>query len=99
MVYRIDPATNTITNTIKVNNSIGGIGAGPDAIWASGFGDGTIYRIDPATNSVSGSISTSYWNLGPPLVAFDSIWVGALDQNVVLRIDPAAINSSSTTMP
>ena len=99
VVYRIDPATNTITDTIEVNNSIGGIGAGPDAIWASGFGDGTIYRIDPATNSVSGSISTSYWNLGPPLVAFDSIWVGALDQNVVLRIDPAAINSSSTTMP
>ncbi|HET9909358.1 MAG TPA: hypothetical protein VFQ23_22110 [Anaerolineales bacterium] len=98
-LYRIDPATNAVTETIKVNNSIGGIGVGPDAIWASGFGDGTIYRIDPATNSISGSLSTRYWNLGPPLVAFDSIWVGALDQNVVLRIDPAAFDSSAATTP
>lgn len=99
VIYRIDPATNAITETIKVNNAIGGIGAGPDAIWASGFGDGTIYRIDPATNSVSGSLSTRFWNLGPPLVAFDSIWVGALDQNMVLRIDPAVFNDSAETTP
>jgi DNA-binding beta-propeller fold protein YncE len=99
VIYRIDPATNTVTETIKVNNSIGGIGVGPDAIWAAGFGDGKVYRIDPATNAVSGSLSTSYGNLGPPLVAFESIWVGALDRNVVLRIDPAAFDSAAATTP
>ena len=82
-----------------MNDSIGGIGVGPDAIWASGFGDGTIYRIDPATNSVSGSLATTYLTLGPPLVAFDSIWVGALDQDVVLRIDPAVFDGSAATAP
>jgi DNA-binding beta-propeller fold protein YncE len=99
VIYRIDPATNTIIQTIKVNNAIGGIGVGLDAIWASGFGDGKIYRIDPATNSVSGTLSTRFWNLGPPLVAFESIWVGALDQNVVLRIDPGAFHSSDANTP
>jgi DNA-binding beta-propeller fold protein YncE len=99
VIYRIDPATNAVVETIKVNNSIGGIGVGPDAIWASGFGDGTIYRIDPATNSVSGSLSTRFANLGPPLVAFDSIWVGALDQDAVLRLDPAAFDNSTATTP
>lgn len=99
VIYRIDPTTNTITATIKVNYNIGGIGVGPDAIWASGFGDGTIYKIDPTTNSVLGSLSTKFWNLGPPLVAFESIWVGALDQNVVLRIDPAAFDNVTSTTP
>jgi DNA-binding beta-propeller fold protein YncE len=99
VIYRIDPATNAITDTIKVNNAIGGVGVGPDAIWASGFGDGTIYRIDPETNSASASLSTSFGNLGPPLVAFDSIWVAALDQNVVLRVDPAAFDTSQAPAP
>lgn len=99
VVHRIDPATNTVTETIEVNDSIGGIGVGPDAIWASGFGDGTIYRIDPATNSVTGSLATTYSNLGPPLVAFESIWVAALDQDVVLRLDPAAFDTSAPTAP
>jgi len=98
-IYRIDPVTNAVTATIKVNNAIGGIGVGPDAIWASGFGDGKLYRIDPETNLVSGSLSTHFWNLGPPLVAFESIWVGALDYNVVLRIDPVASDSSLAGTP
>jgi len=98
-IYRIDPETNAITETIKVNNAIGGIGVGPDAIWASGFGDGTVYRIDPATNSVSASLFTTFGNLGPPLVAFESIWVGALDQNVVLRIDPTAFDTFGASTP
>ncbi len=97
LIYRIDPSSNAITETIKVGYSVGGIGVGPDAIWASGFGNGTIYRIDPATNSVSGTLSTSFGNLGGPLVAFDSIWVGALDRNVVLRIDPAIFDSPAAT--
>lgn len=99
VIHRIDPATNTVTATIKVNDSIGGIGVGPDAIWASGFGDGTIYRIDPTTNSVTGSLATRYLTLGPPLVAFESIWVAALDDNAVLRLDPAAFENTAATAP
>ena len=90
-VYRIDPATNTVRATIRMPSAVGGLAVGPDAIWTSGWGDGTVYRIDPATNEISGSISTGFGNLGPPMVAFDSVWVSAMDRNVVLRIDPAAV--------
>jgi DNA-binding beta-propeller fold protein YncE len=89
-VYRIDPATTKVVATIQLPGLVGGIGVGPDAVWASGFGDGSIHRIDPATNAISGTFATTFGNLGPPLVAFDSVWVGALDANLLLRLDPMA---------
>ena len=98
LLFRIDPATNAVT-TIEVNKGMSGITAGPDAIWVTGSADRTIYRIDPATNSVSGSLSTTYSELGTPVVAFGSLWVPTVEYNVVLRIDPAIFDSSAATMP
>ena len=95
MVYRIDPATNSIAATIDLPGPIGGIGVGLDGVWVSGFGEGWVSRIDPDTDEVTGSISTGYVHLGPPITAFGSVWVAALDEDVVVRIDPAAFNSST----
>ena len=90
VIYRIDPATNSLAATITLPSSIGGIAIGSAAIWASGWGDGMVYRIDPATNQITGTLATGYGNLARPLEAFDSVWVSDYDRNLILRLDPDA---------
>jgi streptogramin lyase len=95
MVYRIDPATNSVAATIALAGPIGGIGVGLDGVWVSGFGGGWVSKIDPESDQLTGSFETGYVHLGPPITAFGSVWVAALDENIVLRIDPAAVSASN----
>ena len=88
-VTRVDPKTNTIVATIKVDGSPADGARGPDGyIWIPNQGaDGTISRIDPATNTLVDTITVG----GHLFVAgrgSGSLWAGDFAGSVVRRIAP-----------
>lgn len=50
---RIDPRTNTITDTIPLGHLGGGVAVGEGAVWVTAPEDGLLLRVDPATLEVS----------------------------------------------
>jgi branched-chain amino acid transport system substrate-binding protein len=52
-LVRIDPATNSPTETIVVGNKPNAVAVAPTGVWVANRGDGTVWRIDPDTNAVS----------------------------------------------
>jgi len=79
VVYRIDPATNGITATIRVGKPSNGndyasdIAAADGSMWVTSPESRTIVRIDPATNSVEDSIQLPYTPNGLT-VGYGSVW-------------------------
>jgi len=55
-VERIDPQTNTVTETIPVGPQPEGIAVSPGAVWVANRGDPSVSRIDPTTNRVVATI-------------------------------------------
>lgn len=44
-VSKINPATNTVTATITVDNYPGGVASDGTSIWVTNFGSGTVSKI------------------------------------------------------
>ena len=67
MVYRIDPATNTVVAEIPAGDFAHGILVQPEAVWISNAHEETVTRIDPSTNEtlfVDGPGPGSGWARG-----------------------------------
>ena len=102
MVERIDPQTNTVTETIPVGPQPEGIAVSPGAVWVANRGDPSVSRIDPTTNRVVATIP-----VGPASACCSdhmavtagggAVWVTVPNLSAVVRIDPAT-NSVATTI-
>jgi streptogramin lyase/predicted Ser/Thr protein kinase len=57
VVWRLDPRSRTITDTIRVGRATSGIAVGSGAVWVASAIDGTVTRIDPARRAVVATIS------------------------------------------
>jgi len=83
-VYRIDPATVTVTDRIPVRGLPTQITVGPTGLWVLDSAGGMLHRIDPERSRVTGSVS-----VGPGAVAVNagqqSVWVARGD-GTILRI-------------
>ena len=55
-LYKIDPRTNTLVQTIALRSSPRFLTAGEGSIWILNQGDGTVQRIDPMSGEVIASI-------------------------------------------
>lgn len=97
VLRRIDPATNTVTYTRRLDSYAGGLAVGAGAVWASMYYDNTVERLDPATGR---RLATIKVGLQPQFlhVAFGSIWVSNVHGRSVSRIDPAT-NRVIATVP
>jgi hypothetical protein len=84
-VYRIDPATVTVTDRIPVRGLPTQITVGPTGLWVLDSAGGMLHRIDPEGSRVTGSVS-----VGPGVVAVNagqqSVWVARGD-GTILRIE------------
>jgi YVTN family beta-propeller protein len=94
-ILAIDPATNKVSETIKVRINGGGegsIGVGEGGIWVvSGENDtssGTLTRIDPVTRKIVANIPVSPGSNGVT-VGGGAVWVSNTDDGSVSKIDPA----------
>jgi ABC-type branched-subunit amino acid transport system substrate-binding protein/streptogramin lyase len=56
-LVRIDPKTNTVTNSMPVGRLASGVAADSRYVWVTNAGDGTVWRIDSKTGGVL-SLST-----------------------------------------
>ena len=83
---RIDPATNKITATYRLDSSAGGFAVGAGSIWVSMYYDNTVERI----NTHGRVLARIRVGLQPEavLVAFGSVWVANHHGRSVSRIDP-----------
>jgi hypothetical protein len=51
-LVRIDPSTNSVTETMPVGRLAGGVAADARYVWVTSAGGGTVWRIDPKTKRV-----------------------------------------------
>ncbi|PZR82680.1 MAG: hypothetical protein DLM65_03385 [Candidatus Aeolococcus gillhamiae] len=88
VVYRIDPATQRVTQSISVGGGADGIAIGYGSAWVANALDGTVSRIDLATNRVVDTIGVGS---APTAVAVGegSVWVADATGGTLERIDPA----------
>jgi YVTN family beta-propeller protein len=88
-VSRIDPATDTIQQTIGVGSGPTGIAFGGGFVWVTNSLAGTVTQIDPQTNGGQAVATIAVGN-GPTGVAYGAgaVWVANAADRTVTRIDP-----------
>jgi DNA-binding SARP family transcriptional activator len=59
-IWRIDPGTATVTQTIRIGQRLMGLRAAEGVVWAADNGGGTVIRIDPGTGLVAGSVPVGH---------------------------------------
>jgi YVTN family beta-propeller protein len=94
-VWRLDPKTFDVRQTIQVGNGPSGIAIGQGAVWVTNGLDGTVSRIDPKANKL---VQTVPVGNGPAAIAYGlgSIWVANRADQTVNRIDPRTGNVLDT---
>ncbi|MGH2714081.1 MAG: ABC transporter substrate-binding protein [Thermoleophilaceae bacterium] len=75
-VSRIDPGTDSVTDTVRVGGSPEAIAAGEGSIWVADTAGGTVVRINPRARRVSDRISVESSPVAL-LVAQGSVWASA----------------------
>jgi YVTN family beta-propeller protein len=83
---RVDPQTgNVVHPQLDPNAAPAGIDVGPDAVWVSDSGAGSVTRVDPTGLVRSGTVGH-----GPSGIAagYGGIWVADTGDDAVVRIDP-----------
>ncbi|MEP7003717.1 MAG: YncE family protein [Chloroflexota bacterium] len=85
-IVRIDPATNTVTDTVAVGFDAWAVTAGDEAIWVSDYVNDAVVRIDPRTAKVIARIPVA---AGPTEMAIapGTLWVVCSAGGALVRID------------
>jgi peptide/nickel transport system substrate-binding protein len=83
---RIDPATNSVVQTIPVGNWPVGVAVGAHSVWVANVADRSITRIDAVTGNPQRTIDVAANEL---LYADGALWATNTSGNSVTRIDPA----------
>ncbi len=88
LIARVDPATNSVIASIKVEPGSCYLAFGEDALWAVSAGSQTVQKIDPATNT---AVKTTKLGKTPGFLAAGEggVWVQEQGDGTVARIDPA----------
>jgi YVTN family beta-propeller protein len=88
IVARIDPATNTVIASVKVEPGSCYLAFGEGALWVVSAQGQTVQKIDPATNS---AVITTKLGKQPGFLAAGEggVWVQEQGDGTVARIDPA----------
>jgi tRNA A-37 threonylcarbamoyl transferase component Bud32/streptogramin lyase len=87
-IWRGDPATSTLVETIDVDVIVADIAAGESAVWMLGLEDDLVRRIDPATSAVSEAFRVG--RIPKALgVGAGAVWVTSSRDGTVTRYEPA----------
>lgn len=88
-LVRVDPVTNAVGATVKLDGGPCGVAIGADGrVWVAVLGTGAVVAVDPTTMQVTARLD----HVGPQLwdlkAGFGSIWVADRSAHALLRIDP-----------
>jgi Bacterial transcriptional activator domain len=87
-VYRLDPATGRVAETVPGFIQVAGLAAGAGSVWAADAINDVVFRIDPQTARVTARIPAAAAHR--LAVGFDAVWAAAeRPRSGVWRIDPA----------
>jgi YVTN family beta-propeller protein len=94
-VFRINPRTNALLNTITVSGRPAGIAVGADAVWVTDVEGDLLARISPLENSAT---TTPVPGKGPLGVAvgFGGVWVAESGSSTVSAINPVTREVEAT---
>jgi DNA-binding beta-propeller fold protein YncE len=86
-IVRVDPARNTVTDSIALGFNAWAVTATDGAVWVSDYAVDALVRVDPATRRVVARIPVPS---GPTEIATsgDAVWVVCSAAGTVARIDP-----------
>lgn len=86
-LYRIDPASRTVTDTVPVGTAPCGLAYGADSIWTSDYAGNTVTRVSVTTRRVVATVAVGR---APFDAAFGagSAWVTNGSDGTVSRISP-----------
>jgi virginiamycin B lyase len=89
LVARIDPATNKVIASVKVEPGSCYLAFGEGALWVVSAGSQTVQKVDPATNT---AVTTTKLGKAPGFLAAGEggVWVQEQGDGTVARIDPAS---------
>jgi streptogramin lyase len=87
LIARVDPASNTVIATVKVEPGSCYLAFGFDALWAVSAGTQTLQKIDPTSNT---AVRTTKLGKQPGFLAAGEggVWVQEQGDGTVARIDP-----------
>jgi virginiamycin B lyase len=89
-LYKIDPRTNALVQTIALRPSPRFLTASEGSVWVLNQGDGSVQRVDPTSGEVLASIETGHPGRGGDITAGGGyIWVTLRDVPLV-QVDPKA---------
>jgi streptogramin lyase len=96
-LVRVDPKTRrTIGTPILVAPARAfGSAFGSEAVWETGFDDGSLARVNPATGRVE-RVKLGGAAVGV-VVSGGSVWVAIRDRDTVIRVDPRTLRVLHTT--
>jgi hypothetical protein len=86
-VWKVDPQTNQVVDTISLSYPNTWLAASPGAIWLASAGTQQVTKINPQTDKVMTTISVP--DAGWLAYGAGSLWVCGVLHGSVLRIDPA----------
>jgi streptogramin lyase len=86
-VYRFDPVTHKVVQTVTLPGGADSIAAGEGGVWVADRAAGSVIRIDPSTGSTGSPIRVGSL---PSAIATGAgaVWVADGGDGTVSRIDP-----------
>jgi len=94
-LYRIDPATHAVVQTIPVGSAPSAVTVTGGDVWVANSGDGTVSRVSAAANAVVQTIRVG--NIPAAIASGPSgVWVANQGDGTVQRIDPVSGNVTTT---
>ena len=94
-LVRVDGATNTVGQTVKVGTSPCGMAVASGKLWVACLGDRSVVEVDPTDGNVENKIDVGGqgWDVQ---FGFGSIWVPIQGPDKIQRIDPASASIVAT---
>jgi YVTN family beta-propeller protein len=101
-VFRVDPDTLQVTDTITAGIGLKGVIVTDAGVWVADTRGGAVVRIDPATNQVAASVPAGFSGpAGPNWLGsgLGSVWVDIPNNGTVTRINPDTDTVQATIKP
>jgi streptogramin lyase len=86
-LYRVDPTTNQIAETIELHARPRSLAAGEGTVWVLNEGDGTVQRIDGKSGKLVATIETGVVGKGDIATGGGFVWVST-HAVPIIQIDP-----------
>ena len=84
----IDPASNSVVDTVPTGIGPADVSADADHVWVANRGDNSVTEVDPETKAVVGTTS-AHISVGGMAAGAGGVWIADSQREKLVRLDPA----------